>query len=57
VVYNVALLSKKTPVKFAGMGDVIEFGVDVGSVGHVVGFSVGGWRVDVFERTCGGCLG
>ena len=57
MVYNVALLSKKTPVKCAGRGDVIDVGVDVGSVGHVVGFSVGGWRVDVFERTCGGCLG
>lgn len=57
MVYNVALVSKKTPVKFVGKGDVGDVVVGVVSVGSVVGSSLGGKRVDVLRRTCGGCLG
>ena len=51
VCYPVAVVSKKTPVKFVGEGDVGDVGVV--SVESEADSSVGGRRVDVLRKKCG----
>jgi len=52
---HVAVVSKKTPVKFVGEGDVGDVGVV--RVETEADSSVGGRRIDVVRKKCGDYLG